>query len=714
MRATTASQAADEYDALFLGVGKSEVFLYGSYYLSGFLNEKPLAVLRADLATLGLTQATATAARPRTMSPTCFEVMRYLIAGDDAAVCNLEQQRRFFRAHVQTWVEALCDAVEAHPRAEPGARWPPSPASSSRSRRRASTCSRHDAALRSRRHHRPGPGRRPRQPHGRRRQGPADAPGHAAGAARAAAPDAAGRRADDQCQPQPRRLRIDGRAGLARCASDYPGPLAGLLAGLERCETPYLVTVPCDTPNFPDRPGRRAWPKPLVAEGDADIAMAATVEDGAQRTQPVFCLLKTALMEDLVAFMQAGERKIDRWTARHRCVVVPFDRRRRVLQRQHRGGAAAARAWPTLNAPTATAGPAPPCWWWTTSPACGTSCRRRWRRASAASSPPSRPKPPRALLQQHRVDLVLLDIALPGKNGIAMLKDMRAAGIGSEVVLITAFADLDTAIEALRAGAGDMLLKPFRVTQALGAVRHGLERAHLRRENWVLRRAVSQRTPPADALVGRSIMIKGLQAALERVATVDSTVLLTGESGTGKELAALALHRLSPHAVAPFVPVNCATAAPAQLEAELFGQRRRRRPVRLRRGRHALPRRDRRAAAAAAGQRCCACSRTGGSGRSAANARCRSTCASSRRPTARWPPTSSPAASVPICSTGCRWSRSSCRRCVPTRRTSPTSSRTSSTRWRRAWACRRSRSRPTRCATCCSTTGRATCASCAT
>ncbi|MEO7246173.1 MAG: response regulator, partial [Rubrivivax sp.] len=176
-----------------------------------------------------------------------------------------------------------------------------------------------------------------------------------------------------------------------------------------------------------------------------------------------------------------------------------------------------------------------------------------------------------ALLLQHHVDLVVLDIALPGKNGIALLNDMRAQGIAAEVVLITAFADLKTAIEALRAGAGDMLLKPFRVTQLLGAVRHGLDRAQLRRENWVLRRELSQRTPPADGLVGTSIAIKGLQAALHRVAGVDSTVLLTGESGTGKELAALALHRLSPHAGAPFVPVNCATATPATLEAELFG-----------------------------------------------------------------------------------------------------------------------------------------------
>ena len=175
------------------------------------------------------------------------------------------------------------------------------------------------------------------------------------------------------------------------------------------------------------------------------------------------------------------------------------------------------------------------------------------------------------LLREHHVDLVLLDIALPGKNGIELLKDMRAQGITAEVVLITAFADLDTAIEALRAGAGDMLLKPFRVTQVLGATRQALERARLRRENWVLRRELQQRTPPADGLVGSSIAIRGLQAALRRVAAVDSTVLLTGESGTGKELAAQALHQLSLHAAAPFVPVNCATAQPAQLESELFG-----------------------------------------------------------------------------------------------------------------------------------------------
>lgn len=105
--------------------------------------------------------------------------------------------------------------------------------------------------------------------------------------------------------------------------ADYPGPLAGMLAGLEHAETPWLVTVPCDTPNFPaDLVERLA--SAAEAEG-ADIAMAATREQGTVQAQPVFCLMRTALLEDLVAFLHAGERKIDRWTARHRVAQVVFD-----------------------------------------------------------------------------------------------------------------------------------------------------------------------------------------------------------------------------------------------------------------------------------------------------------------------------------------------------------------------------------------------------
>lgn len=116
MRGTTAPAAEGEYDALFGGVGKPEVFLYGSYHLSGFLNEKPLAVLRGDLAALGLARDESRGETEDHIAYVC-EVMRWLIAGDDVAVCNLERQRRFFRAHVQSWAEKLCDAVQAHPRA---------------------------------------------------------------------------------------------------------------------------------------------------------------------------------------------------------------------------------------------------------------------------------------------------------------------------------------------------------------------------------------------------------------------------------------------------------------------------------------------------------------------------------------------------------------------------------------------------------------------
>ena len=104
---------------------------------------------------------------------------------------------------------------------------------------------------------------------------------------------------------------------------DHPGPLAGFLTALEHCETPYLVTVPCDTPNFPlDLVHRLAA---ALEQSDADIAMAATLEDGRQQVQPVFCLMKASLMESLVEFIHGGQRKIDRWTGQQRSVAVRFD-----------------------------------------------------------------------------------------------------------------------------------------------------------------------------------------------------------------------------------------------------------------------------------------------------------------------------------------------------------------------------------------------------
>lgn len=107
---------AQEYNALFGGVGKPEVYLYGSHYLSGFLNEKPLARLRTELNNLGLGRDEAMSDTEDHMAYLC-EVMRYLIAGDDVAVANLTRQQSFFAAHLQPWAVPLCDAIQQHPKA---------------------------------------------------------------------------------------------------------------------------------------------------------------------------------------------------------------------------------------------------------------------------------------------------------------------------------------------------------------------------------------------------------------------------------------------------------------------------------------------------------------------------------------------------------------------------------------------------------------------
>ena len=174
-------------------------------------------------------------------------------------------------------------------------------------------------------------------------------------------------------------------------------------------------------------------------------------------------------------------------------------------------------------------------------------------------------------LRGHHVDLVILDISLPGKSGVVWLKELREQGFTGEVILITAFADLDTAIEALRAGASDFILKPFRVPQILNAVKHCYERSRLRRENFVLRRAVAPAPGRGSALVGQSQDLQSLRTSIARVAPVNSTVLLQGESGTGKELVARELHAQSSRAGGPFVPVNCAAVSPELIESELFG-----------------------------------------------------------------------------------------------------------------------------------------------
>lgn len=179
----------------------------------------------------------------------------------------------------------------------------------------------------------------------------------------------------------------------------------------------------------------------------------------------------------------------------------------------------------------------------------------------------------RKLDTQH-FDVVILDNIMPGKNGVDWLAEQRAIGFFANAILMTAYADLETAIRALRAGAVDFILKPFRSNQLLNAVARCLDRTRLQRENYVLRyelRASSDRVLLRDRLIGQSPAIAQVRDTIARVAPLPTSVLITGESGTGKEVAARSLHALSDRADKPFVPINCAAIPPEMIESELFG-----------------------------------------------------------------------------------------------------------------------------------------------
>ncbi|MFZ2854169.1 MAG: sigma-54 dependent transcriptional regulator [Rhodocyclaceae bacterium] len=175
------------------------------------------------------------------------------------------------------------------------------------------------------------------------------------------------------------------------------------------------------------------------------------------------------------------------------------------------------------------------------------------------------------LMARLHFDLIVLDISLPGKSGVEWLHELRESGFSGDVILITAFADMETAINALRGGASDFILKPFRLDQILNSIKRCFERARLARENFVLRRELAELGAEVDGLVGRSAPIQHLRALIKRIAPMPTTVLLQGESGTGKEVTARALHQMSPRSARPFVPVNCAAITAELIESELFG-----------------------------------------------------------------------------------------------------------------------------------------------
>ncbi|HTR38464.1 MAG TPA: sigma-54 dependent transcriptional regulator [Bryobacteraceae bacterium] len=167
-------------------------------------------------------------------------------------------------------------------------------------------------------------------------------------------------------------------------------------------------------------------------------------------------------------------------------------------------------------------------------------------------------------------DVILTDLRLPGMSGLDMLQKIREQDSHKPVIVMTAFGSIETAVEAMKAGAVDFLPKPFSLDHLMTVVNKALEVRSLREENRELRAELSQRYQ-FDNIVGRSGAMREIFATIERVAPTRATVLLCGESGVGKDMIARAIHQHSPRAGKPFVKINC-TALPENLmESELFG-----------------------------------------------------------------------------------------------------------------------------------------------
>lgn len=190
----------------------------------------------------------------------------------------------------------------------------------------------------------------------------------------------------------------------------------------------------------------------------------------------------------------------------------------------------------------------------------------RVKRVASAASPAEASR----VLDEAHFDLVILDNIMPGGTGLDWVTEQRRKGYFADTILITAYADLETAIAALRAGVSDFVLKPFRTNQILGAMARTLDRTHLRRDNVLLRRELYAGAG-LGKLLGTSAALSEVRELLDRLAPLPTPVLFTGESGTGKELAARQLHGLSDRAEKPFVAVNCAAIAVDRIVPELFG-----------------------------------------------------------------------------------------------------------------------------------------------
>lgn len=174
-----------------------------------------------------------------------------------------------------------------------------------------------------------------------------------------------------------------------------------------------------------------------------------------------------------------------------------------------------------------------------------------------------------ALIERCHFDLIISDIRLPDGEGVSWVTKLREQGRQVPVIFVTAYADLKTSIEALRAGAVDFILKPFRLEQIQASIERCLEHEHLRRQNYVFKREIEQSFDVGN-MVGECHEIRNVCQIIKHVAPMPSTVLIEGESGTGKELAARAIHELSER-TGNFVSINCGAMSAELLESELFG-----------------------------------------------------------------------------------------------------------------------------------------------
>jgi DNA-binding NtrC family response regulator len=177
------------------------------------------------------------------------------------------------------------------------------------------------------------------------------------------------------------------------------------------------------------------------------------------------------------------------------------------------------------------------------------------------------------MARSQDVDVCLLDIRLPGMEGIEVLERLKRIDAGLEVVLVTAVRTVRTAVEAMKLGAYDYLTKPFGTDDLRGVVSRAFERRALQREVRYLRDELA-RHEGFDELVGRSVTMRRVYERVRQVADTNATVLITGESGTGKELIARAIHRQGIRRDRPFVAVNCAALPGELVESELFGHER--------------------------------------------------------------------------------------------------------------------------------------------